>query len=725
MADDFDLEKLKLDTKEYKTAENISITIDDILREYGSAAQHKEESSDTIADKTLSEIDLPDEDENLPEDNFYSESTEIKSESIPPAQELKEPDLEKEISKPQIHIDEKAFDEIKSSKKHNAILDFAKGADEEDDDEAELLQNSRQSQPEPEEIDDYEGPGDREEILADLKRTYFNVSLKSILLLILSLLSAALLVFRFLLPQDSSFVYSYVNSPRVFVVVNLALTLITVFLCFGALWDGLIKLFTAKCTPDTYLALQAITVIGLDLLYIIRPAVFEGFSFAVFDFIFIFVMFCNLRGKRMILNNIKKNFVIAAADGEKNVLRRPRDDELTNDLIIETGRGDDIVYNTKCSVVTGIIENSYMDFKADKPTYTVSFAAVIITLVLAAGLYFLRSSFTLVLLFLTAAFAISSSFFGVLHFAIPICKAGKKARKQGAVIVGSSKVDEFEDEQLLIVDESDIFHVALNGIKVMGNYKIDEAIINISAIFNRVGGPLKKIFMDMLENDQGLLPRVDDLYYHDSLGYSCLINSKIFLVGNSGLMKHFGIETEQASVLDNVFEDQAKSVLFAAYNGKLVAVFILSYSIDDWQQNALAICQKEDISIALAEHDFNIDSSMLKKLVGEGYEQFISILSYKTSTGCFKRLAYTERQPAVLVSTTGLKGIVSVLSIYKRLGFALKSQRVVKILSSFIGIGLISFITFTSTPGASIVLHILIYQLIWSALLYFISVITK
>ena len=60
------------------------------------------------------------------------------------------------------------------------------------------------------------------------------------------------------------------------------------------------------------------------------------------------------------------------------------------------------------------------------------------------------------------------------------------------------------------------------------------------------------------------------------------------------------------------YQQKSKHVLFVAYDGKLLGVFLLSYSLGHGVKYAFELCEHDQISVAIAERDANINIETLK-----------------------------------------------------------------------------------------------------------------
>jgi len=615
-------------------------------------------------------------------------------------------------------FDTDTFNSIKNSPKNenkNPIKSFAQGNFEEDEVEEECFESLQKT----EEIDDYNTLEDRECIALDLKKMRASASLKTLLTFTLTFLSGIFFVAGYInIPG-----IDILNNSKLYLAIVFLISIIATFININSLIEGVKHLATFKCNYETMLFMLFIFNSALDINYLISNVKPNG-PYIVFDFLFMLLLSFNIYSKNILAKNISKNFTIVSTDGLKTVVNKPVSEEIANDIMLETGNGGDIVYATKSNFVSEFIQKSFADFELSKkfsPLYTF---VLIVVLLFSFVNYYFNSSFALCFTYASAALCAATPFLHIFSFASPLFNNSRRARKQGGAIIGSVSSFELDDAQTLIVDDSDVFTVTLNGIRLYGDAMIDDAILYLNSLYRTVGGPLKSLFTNMLSDNITTLPRIDDIYYHDTMGYSGLIHSKTFVAGNKSLMDHFGIEVDD-SEFDLIYQQKARHVLFVAYDNKLMGVFLLSYKLSFGVDKAFMTCEKDCINIAIAERDSNVNASTLFACYKAKDQSLFKIMNFRTARNCFNKFETQSITPSLLVSNTGLKGITAALHGCKNIVFAFKANNVVKNMASIIGIILITFLLLFSNPTVMLPIHVILYQLLWSLPVLFVSLFSK
>lgn len=742
MADKFNLDDIKnFDTSKYDGEKSLSFNLDDILNDYSGEKtptvivkevinETKPSIDDTGNIKRPDGVSLTGAFEAIRSEKETSAQneddtvivTELNDPSVkeekPEKKDLKSQEITDVIDRKRF-FDTETFNSIKKENRElfsNPIASFEKYTEEEDDGEEEYFKPHEPT----EEIDDYNQEEDRDDIMSDLKKMSSSASFKSFATFIFMCISGILFITNYVdfsLPRIDP-----ITDAKLYISVVFGISVLSTLININAIITGVGGLFKLKCIPETFISVIFIFNSVVNILTLISDT--TSGSIFTFDFIYMLLLFFNIFSKGIMAKNILKNFRIVSSDGQKMVVNKSQNDELINDIMIETESTGDIIYATKSEFVTDFIHKSFRDF--DLCHRNTMFNTFSLFIILAIGIiyYFTIGDLRTAFIYVTGAFCCFTPILQAFSFAVPVFNNSRKARKNGGVIVGSSSSFELEDAQTVIVDDSDVFNVTLNGIRLYGDASIDETIIYLNSLFGKVGGPLKKLFSDMVTDENISIPRIDEIYYHETMGYSSLIHSKVFVVGNKQLMNHFGIEIDDSD-FDIIYQQKNKHVLFVAYNGKLVGVFLLSYSLCHGVKKAFELCEQDQISVAIAERDANINISTLNNNYMPKDSALFKIMNFRTARNCFDKFVAQQKTPSLITSNTGLKGLISALRGCKHMVFAFKVNSVVQKLASVIGLLLVSFLLFFSEPSSLLPIQILAYQSMWSLPVLFVSLFSK
>ncbi len=555
------------------------------------------------------------------------------------------------------------------------------------------------------EITDFEHEEDRDEIYRDLKLTVGKMAVKQFALLLLSLASLYLFIGGF----EPSLIGGSVDAPWykvAFLVVDILCWLLSVSI-FG---QGLKKLLRAKADTDTLLALLAVALVVTRGISLINPTMLLH-HFYLEPFLVIGLFF-NVVAKKRIASNIKHNFKMVATGEDKLTVTVPASCENNNALILETGEGGDVMYAHKTRLVAKFIEHSYSDFNFEHKMERFQFCCLILMTVFTVLIAQL-TGWKEALMFPSVALAVSVPFFSRLYYGASIYSVGKKVRKNGGILTSVESAKALADGDLLVVSEEDFIGenaVLLQGIRAMGEMQIDDLITNIAALFNRVGTPLQPLFFEMIDQKTVSLPRVDDIYYHEGMGYSCLIHSKMFLVGNRKLMEHFNISFPQSLMALDLKDGHFP--VYVSYHKSAAGIFLASYESSEDVEVAVEAAGDELIGLGIVSNSFLFDKTMLKKLYPCLNPDFVHLISSKTGASSRPLLSRCEKSDDPLASVTGCRGLIAGLLGGRKLLLSLKISRAIKILYLLVSLGLIFFIALAGySPNTA--WQMMVFQLIW------------
>ncbi len=618
-------------------------------------------------------------------------------------------------------VDEDIFDSVKNGEKQKEAREksaLRRLLDEEEDDEEDVVkEHSLLYDDIQEDIDDFETEDDRDEIYRDLKNTVGKMAVKSVFFFLISVVSLALFVIG--IRADGTF---FGGGAIWFQLSLLAVDIVCGFLSFGIFMQGLIRLIHFKADTDTLLALFYITLVSMRIITIFKVDL-QGYSLYLEPLLAISLYF-NVLSKKKIASNIKKNFKLISVSSDKLTAGLQLSSEAKNDLILETGEGGDVVYARHTGLVSKFIDHSYGDFEYDHSIYRYLFVTVVLILAGTVALFQL-AGWKEGLMFPAAAFALSVPFFSRYYYAASIYKNGQKIRKNGGILTSAVSAKELEEADMMIISEEDFFEkdtVLLQGVKALGDLEIDTLITYIAALYHSVGTPFKNLFLKMIDQSTVSLPRVDDDLYFEGMGYSCYIESKVFLLGNLDLMKQFNVafpkQFEKLRLKEHHFP------VYIAYDGHPVGIFIASFEQNVHTEKAIKIANSIQLGVGLVHRDFLLTKDLLKSLYPAIDFQLFHFVSVNTGTKCRPYLKRCDKHPELIASIKGTQGLVACLYGVKKLLSALRINRIIRVLYPILSIGLIFFIALAgySTDTAS---QILMFQGIWTSLVYLICTFCK
>ena len=207
---------------------------------------------------------------------------------------------------------------------------------------------------------------------------------------------------------------------------------------------------------------------------------------------------------------------------------------------------------------------------------------------------------------LSATLTASTSLSGALCFALPWLPLCRRLSQSGAAIAGWDGVTATGGSGILLTD-TDFFPpgcVALNGIKVFGDFPVDKVVANTASLIKESGCGLDKIFHDLLRSQGCVYRRVSQFYSYEG-GLSAVVRDQQVLVGSSAFMHLMEIPLPPGL--------NVKNAVFCAIDGELAGIFALSYTLHGTLEPSLNSLIRNRISPVMATRDFNLIPAMLRQ----------------------------------------------------------------------------------------------------------------
>lgn len=291
------------------------------------------------------------------------------------------------------------------------------------------------------------------------------------------------------------------------------------------------------------------------------------------------------------------------------------------------------------------------------------------------------------------------------------------------MISGFPAVQSCERTNAVAFDSSDIFARGgcnIHGIKTYHNMRIDEAILHTAALVIAGGGPCGEVFDRVIEGRRDLLPEVEELRYEDRLGLSAWVAGRHVLVGNREMLQHHNVETPSAES-EKKYRHDGRQVMYLAISGKLAAMFVVSYMINEDIAVRLREIISAGVTVLIRTTDANITDELVEDIFGLEPNS-VKIMSPKASS-IYKR--YHDRvkgkAPAYILHDGRLNSMLMALSgalaLGNRLSVVTAVQKIASAVNALIVLLLVGFSAFAQIG----MWQILILQAIWSAASIFLA----
>ena len=563
---------------------------------------------------------------------------------------------------------------------------------------------------------DYKTKDDRQAILTSLLKKKSRIGIQTIISSILFGILLLMTVFK-----DTEYLPQSIAENDKFFITASVLSLLTVVVNFNIFIHGFN--FKKGINSDFSVSLLSLVVSAQTIAFAthedlwLNNGVFLGSALA-------FAYILALLGKRQILIRIIDNFDFIINSGEIYCL-----ENIANVLDVKVlCRGnvdkDDAIIKTsvKTDLPTNFMEISCKSEPSDK-------TARVLT-----PLMFLLSGLLLVIIGLkdnwstginTAVCALTISTPVSLLFIMNnvLTDISAELDKYGARVCGFEGAQMAASTDAIVLEAANLFGSQgcdLHGIKVFNNTKIDDAIIYAAAVIIKTKSPLAHVFDDVIIGKQSILPKVDSVQYEEQMGTSAWVYHKKVLVGNRNLLINHGVNVPKIS-FEQKYTRRNRKALYLAVDGKIMAMFVVSYSADPDLKRELIKLEKTGITLIVKSSDPYINEESLANLfdLPKGY---IKVMN-RQAARVFEKYSdmQVEKSPAYVVHNGTAKGLISSMRGALTVN---GTKRIIAFLTTFgstLGFATVATLGIVGWYSQITDTAIIVSQIVWSAFVLAVS----
>lgn len=563
---------------------------------------------------------------------------------------------------------------------------------------------------------DYKTKDDRQAILTSLLKKKSRIGIQTIISCILFGILLLLTVFK-----DTEFLPQSIAENDKFFITASVLSLFTIVVNFNIFIHGFN--FKKGINSDFSVSLLSLVVSAQTIAFAahedlwLNNGVFLGSALT-------FAYILALLGKRQILIRIIDNFDFIINSGEIYCL-----ENIANVLDVKVlcrGNVDEdgaiIKTSVKTDLPTNFMEISCKSEPSDK-------TARVLT-----PLMFLLSGLLLVIIGLkdnwgtginTAVCALTISTPVSLLFIMNNVLTDMSAEldKYGARVCGFEGAQMAASTDAIVLEAANLFGSQgcdLHGIKVFNNTKIDDAIIYAAAVIIKTKSPLAHVFDDVIIGKQSILPKVDSVQYEEQMGTSAWVYHKKVLVGNRNLLINHGVNVPKIS-FEQKYTRRNRKALYLAVDGKIMAMFVVSYSADPDLKRELIKLEKTGITLIVKSSDPYINEESLANLfdLPKGY---IKVMN-RQAARVFEKYSdmQVEKSPAYVVHNGTAKGLISSMRGALTVN---GTKRIIAFLTTFgstLGFATVATLGIVGWYSQITDAAIIVSQIVWSAFVLAVS----
>ncbi|MDE5764433.1 MAG: hypothetical protein K2I00_05630 [Ruminococcus sp.] len=381
-----------------------------------------------------------------------------------------------------------------------------------------------------------------------------------------------------------------IDNIFTYLLVHLGLGLISVIYSIPVITKGLKNLFTMKADGDSMTSVTAVTCIISLLTAFLNPDMARAEMIHIYMPLGILALFTNSLGKFLILKRAQRNFKFVSKSFDRHAVVYVRDEERAERLTHGTlGDFPILAAMRPTDFLTDFLRYTYSSDITDSFCKKVTPICLVVSLLTSVFLTFFRMG-TLISLD-AAAFGIS--IFSMLICAgscialpfsanLPLESVSKQTLKNDGILLGYQSVDDLYDTNCILASADTLFPngtVRLGGIKVFGNTKLDEALVDAASLTYHSGSVLRQLFSDITHGKENMLYNIENFSIEEGMGICGWINNRRMLLGNRELMASHNIEGVLSKSQEAEYTE-GHEAMYLSISGNVAALFVVDVIAD-------------------------------------------------------------------------------------------------------------------------------------------------
>lgn len=563
-------------------------------------------------------------------------------------------------------------------------------------------------------LTEYNSAFDAKKMNSDINKSRKGLKLRAFVVLLMAIASFTSALLIRINPHFISNINPYHVSLG-YISINAGCLLISALVCVNLVINGSRGAIKLRGNPDTLISLTLTICLFQTCLALLNPSKFSSGEMYLYACIPLIGLYLNLAAKVKTLSRIKSNFRFICSPKQNSIVKVYSNDELSHEASKRMKVKDPtITYQRRTDFITDFICNSLSANPGERLISMVtplislcSFVLFIIVLIKTKDILKATSAFAVALCAsLPVSFVLTSN--------LQLNKLCKLLLKKGAMLTGFKSIKHFSKTSSIIIDAKELYpegSIELKGIKTFNGKRIDEAIVYAAALVCEFGGPLSTNFEHII-HDKTVLPRVDNQVYEHGKGIVGWVNGQRVLIGNRQLIKSHGIEPPTHRY-ENENIGSGNKPLYFAIGGRLVAMFILSYTPCSSVSRELNRLELNDIGVIVRTVDPNITAQDIARDFGISINS-IQVMSESQGEVYKELVDVTEHKSPAGIATKGkassfIRAIVACVRVESNISLVTSAQTI----SMIMGIALTAFLSIYAGVEYIGELELCIYHLFW------------
>ena len=494
---------------------------------------------------------------------------------------------------------------------------------------------------------------------------------------------------------------------RVYAMISLQVLAFAVFFNLDGLSRGIHKLSVKRPAPEA-IAVVTTALCALQTIYTAFTA-YESLSYKTYCFAGCFVLLV------LSVNTFIKAYTrfkaFAMVLSKKPKLSTKNLDHLAEEYAAfekYLSEDSEVLAVTKTDSVSDFVKHTYTVPEASRSCNRFMYFVLGVSVVAALlGVFLLKKSPYEALTGASLIYLFSAPVGMLVSTALPYFVSSVKASALHSAILGEAAGDTFDNAAVLSFDDTEVFPpkaVKITNIKTYNDHRIDKIVVYMTAIFNKIGGPLSYVFASSLQD----VPQdVGEIMVHEAGadGLHLKVGDDDVLVGTGAYLRMFDIETPVDAV-DETEMRSLTSILFLVCNGELAAKFYIRYSFNRKFEPVLRGIYDAGICCGIRTFDPGIDDQLVEGNLKDTNYPIHVVRKESKDIGKIE-----ETLSGSVISLSSIHNYLKTFLLVDRLNSIYRTTGMLSVIGALIGLAVSIFFFFTG--GALSATALLLFQIFW------------
>jgi|GEM_PF-4589884 len=290
---------------------------------------------------------------------------------------------------------------------------------------------------------------------------------------------------------------------------------------------------------------------------------------------------------------------------------------------------------------------------------------------------------------------------------LPLARAAKRMYRDGVLLGGGKALARMGARSFVLLTDEDIFpgeSITINGYKLMDPEKKELALSAAASLLDAAHTALAKPFMRIASDSFAPIRPVKDLVFSDAGGITGMIDGHHVMVGTASFVQRAWVKIPP--------DIKLRTAVFCVVDSELLAIFAVKYQVTPKADYSLNLLEDNGYMPVIATRDFNVTASFIQSRFGISSADVV----YPPAD---MRVSLSD--PAVELESSGLiftygggDAMADALISCRRYRSATRLSITFSLISSLIGLGLSTLMSFFGWAEVATPVNLLIYYLLWA-----------